>query len=163
MRKNNAGLILLIDNDVMVFLFKYLYDIDKNIFNKVITFLGIRYPRIWIPKTVKKEFYIHQNDKQRTKRLNKILKTYPFIKTCPIKVSEKEITILIGNQQENKGEADAILQARKAQNNIDLFFQEIYFLTNDKGAIRLANQMGVEYIDYEDFRNKLKEIGIIIP
>jgi hypothetical protein len=163
MKKNNAGLILLIDNDIMVYLFKYLYDIDKHIFQKVISFLGISYSRIWIPKTVKKEFLIKQNDKQRKKRLSRILKNYPHIHTCPIKVSKKEITRLIGNQEENAGEADAILQGCKAKSHDQQFFKEIHFLTNDKGAMKLAQQMNIQFIDYQHIKSQLKEVGIIIP
>ena len=76
MKKIKAGKILLIDTDVMVYLFQNLYDIDKIIFDKVITFLGIVYSRIWIPQTVQEEFTLkkiyNKQDKQRLKRLQKI-------------------------------------------------------------------------------------------
>ena len=163
MAKSNYGLILLLDNDVMVYLFRDLYDVDKNALNKVISFLALTYSRIWIPQVVREEFLLKSKNKQRAKRLDKILDNYSFISRCPVPVSRTEIITLIGNTEENAGEADAILQAQKAKTFQHLFFNDIVFLSNDKGGHKLAEDFDVTVLKYQDLKNKLNEAGIIIP
>lgn len=163
MAKSNYGLILLLDNDVMVYLFRDLYDIDKNILNKVVSFLALTYSRIWIPQVVREEFLLKNKNKQRSKRLDKILDNFAFISPCPIPVSQTEIITLIGNTEENAGEADAILQAQKAKTFQNLFFNDIVFLSNDKGGQRLAKDFDISVLKYKDLKIQLNEAGIIIP
>ena len=163
MAKSNYGLILLLDNDVMVYLFRDLYDVDKNALNKVISFLALTYSRIWIPQVVREEFLLKSKNKQRAKRLDKILDNYSLISRCPVPVSRTEIITLIGNTEENAGEADAILQAQKAKTFQHLFFNDIVFLSNDKGGHKLAEDFDVTVLKYQDLKNKLNEAGIIIP
>jgi rRNA-processing protein FCF1 len=160
---SNSGQILILDNDVMVNLFVLLYDADKTTLNQVISNLGINYTRIWIPSTVKDEFLLKTNDKQRTKRLRKIHSYYPYISICPIKVSKNEIITMIGNIEKDAGEADAILQAAKAKTTQKIFFEDIVFFTNDNGGQKRAKEMGIKVLKYKEFRSNLLETGIVIP
>jgi predicted nucleic acid-binding protein len=160
MAKSSYGEVLLLDNDVMVYLFDLLYPVNPWAVDKILSFLALTYSRMWIPKTVKKEFLFQNKDKKRIKRLKQILKNYPYISNCPVPISKTEIIALIGSETENNGEADAILQAQKAKTTQHLFFKDITFLSNDKGAHRLAVQMGVNILKYEDLKTTLREIGV---
>jgi hypothetical protein len=138
MAKSNFGQILLLDNDVMVYMFKLQFAVDRIAIDRALTYLALQYSRIWIPRTVKKEFLLWADNKQRAKRLDKILSNYPFITECPVHISKTEIVSLIGNSEDNIGEADAILQALKAKTIQNIFFRDICILSNDKGAHKTA-------------------------
>ena len=137
-RKKNKGFgqILLVDTNVLVYLFDNIYVSDKIVFDKVISFLLITYTRIWIPATVISEFLLKKNqDKKRGKQLKKFMKCYPQIAQCPIKVNLNEITLLLGLEtDEDAGEADAILQANKAKSADNMFFQDICFLRSESNV-----------------------------
>lgn len=155
--------ILVIDNDVMVSLFHSLYRSNKVSFSEVMRILGIKYSRIWIPQTVRQEFLLKRNDRRRKKLLSKIKQDYQFLTDCPIKVGINEIYSLVGNKEENNGEADAILQSMKAKSSSDYKFKDIYFLSNDKAAIQNAKNNNLSTIWYKDFKLQIREIGVIIP
>ena len=141
MAKSNYGLILLLDNDVMVYLFRDLYDADKNILNKVVSFLALTYSRIWIPQVVREEFLLKSKNKKRSKRLDKILNNFTFISPCPIRISQTEIITLIGNTEENAGEADAILQAQKPKHFRIYFLMILYSYQMIKEGINLRKTL----------------------
>ncbi|WP_421890520.1 hypothetical protein [Marinoscillum sp.] len=88
---------------------------------------------------------------------------FSAIRLCPIKVSKNEIVTLIGNAEEDAGEADAILQMNKGQLSNEHQLSRMTFFTQDKGAIKLAENHGHEVLSYNDFRNRLYESGIILP
>jgi len=56
MIKSKSGKILLVDNDVLVYLFDNLYNADQFSFKKVLQYLTLTYSRIWISGYVKSEF-----------------------------------------------------------------------------------------------------------
>lgn len=162
MIKNNSSNILLLDNDVLVYLFDLLYESQKQAVDKTLTFLALQYSRIWIPQTVKREFLRGQNDKKRQKRFDKILKNHTYITNCPIPISKTEIVALIGLEDENAGEADAILQAQKAKSLQTIFFNDIVLLSNDKGAQQRAKNVGINILKYKDLKAQLAETGITL-
>ncbi len=154
--------ILVLDNDFLVYVLKNNYDIDKGIVDKIFQQIALNYSTIWIPSIVMEEFMLKCNDKNRQKRIDELFEKYHFITECPISVGTNEILGLIGTKEENSGEADAILQIQKASSCIDISFEKIVFLTNDKGAMNLAELMNIEIWKYEDLKNIFKEIGISI-
>ena len=154
---------------VLVSLFENLYSVNKIHFDKIINNLILEFTRVWIPQTVKKEFIdnIHiKEKKKREKRFKRIQSQFPQIVICPIKVSNKEMEVLVASKTDNLGEADAILQIQKAKNNLtqDFYtFSDIVFLTSDKAAIRLANNLGIITRNFNEFKKQQREIGISIP
>jgi hypothetical protein len=155
--------ILLLDNDVMVLLFGDFYDFHKDSLKKVILLLQREYREIWIPQEIRNEFYLKRKDRKRKKRLDKIKEKYPFIMNCPIKVRQHEIRLVNGIKEENNGELDAIIQCKKAKSQTKIRFNEIRFLTRDKGAIKLAQRLNVGVLSYMELRKKYLEAGIILP
>ncbi len=162
MEKNKSGNILLLDNDVMVNLFDLHYAVDKDAIQVTVSHLTQLYPRIWVPQTVKNEFLRSTGDKKREKRLKKVLRDFPSITDCPIPVGRTEITTLIGFTNEDAGEADAIIQAQKAKSTQHHFFKDIVFLTNDKGAQRLAKQLSVSVLRYQELVMRMREVGVLL-
>ena len=106
--------ILVLDNDCMVNLFDDLWSINEEAFFRVMGIIIARYTTIWIPGEVKKEFLIYNNNKRRLKILKKMQHEYPIIMECPITVSQADIDALTGIREQDRGEADAIQQIRKA-------------------------------------------------
>ena len=158
--------ILLIDNDVMVYLFVYLYDADKKQFKSVMNFLQLEYRQIWIPKVVKSEFLCKKRrNRKRSRRLEKVKKEYHFIDDCPIKVGKKDIILINGTKEQDAGEADAVWQGHRAKSGafVNYPFSDIEFLSNDSGAIELAEQYGVVPYTYKQLREKFLEAGITLP
>ena len=155
--------VLLIDNDVLIRLFVLDYPANKKAISKVISNLQLEYSSIWIPKEVKEEFLCKRNDLGRKKRINKIMERFPFIIDCPIQVSKNELRLINGNNDEDNGEADAILQFRKASSSNKFAFTEMHFLTNDNGAIERATNFGITVLTYQTLRETHLERGITLP
>lgn len=163
MIKSKSGRILFIDNDVLVYIFDNLYSADQFAFNKVIQYLILSYSRIWIAGTVKEEFLFKGKDKRRSRILNKVFETYASFGDCPIKVGLNEIRLLIGMKEEDKGEADSIIQIQKAKTASSYFFEDIVFLSNDQGALGLANRLFITTWSYTNLKSKFQETGITLP
>lgn len=70
---------------------------------------------------------------------------------------------LIGNTQENMGEADVILQMIKGRMSTNHTISNMTFFSQDKEAIKMASDFELDTLDYNDFKNQLLESGIIIP
>jgi hypothetical protein len=155
--------ILLIDNDVLVNLSLLIEAGRKDSFMKVISFLAITYTAIWIPATVRYEFLIKRRDKKRNRVLKWIMKEFSIVTLCPIKVSKKEIEILVGSNDENVGEADAIIQCQKAKSSDSFAFSDIVFFSNDKKALTRAEGFDISLLRYSTFRERMLEAGIEIP
>lgn len=163
MTKSKSQGIVIIDNDVLVYLFEKLYDVDQLIFYKVIEFLTLKYSAVWIPGTVKEEFLNSKKmQRRRKRRLNQILNSnYSFI-DCPINVADHEID-LINPGAENRGEADGTLQGKKAMLSDRYGEFDYFFLSNDSGALNLAESMQIQPFRYSELKNIFREIGIFFP
>ncbi|MEL6134566.1 MAG: hypothetical protein AAFR59_14495 [Bacteroidota bacterium] len=160
----HLGDILLIDNDALVNIFCDLRFHNSSASQRVITFLLTRFTTIWIPGVVLNEFYIKKGDKQRQKILKPYLENeFLNIEKCPLSVGEHELTILVGSREENRGEADALIQIQKAQAYSNFHFRSIQFLTNDRGAMNMARNLNIEIYPYRELRNTMREIGITLP
>lgn len=158
-----SGSVLFIDNVCLVYLLDDLYYANKDYLLNTISILALEYDQIWIPTTVKKEFLLRRNDRKRQKLLNWIMDRFSAIQMCPINVSRNEIVTLIGNKEENAGEADAILQMKKSQMSVNHELSRMTFFSQDKGAIQLAQDHGYEVLDYNEFKVRLYESGIVLP
>lgn len=66
-------------------------------------------------------------------------------------------------QEENRGEADAVLQSQKAKQKSNLFFEDIVFLSNDEEALLMARSRSLSTLTYSDFKLSLREAGIALP
>jgi hypothetical protein len=164
MAKSRYGNILVIDNDVLVYLHDYVYQANPGLFDLVFGKIIITYGRIWLPETVEKDEFLAGNyASKRSKWLRKLKNDFSFITRCPIKVGKNEILEMIGNSEENKGEADGIRQCAKAMTSSNHKFDRITFFTNDKGAFKMAKGFNVEVLKYKDFRNELLMQNIVIP
>jgi hypothetical protein len=153
--------ILLLDTNVLIYIIEKLYDADKTVFIKVFGLLLSEYKQLWIPGTVRKEFLAGgKRYKKLYRRLRKLSGQYPIL-ACPIKIPQKEIEGLL--KDIDPGEADALLQARKAPLKLEYNHYQIIFMTNDKAAQLSSPQMDVACLSYQDFKSHLKEAGIAIP
>lgn len=88
---------------------------------------------------------------------------YQAIINCPVSVGKNEIIILNGIEEDNAGEAEAILQGTKAKTRDDIAFSNILLMTNDKGAIKRAENMSLSTVKYNSIKETLLEVGIIMP
>jgi hypothetical protein len=159
----NRGRIIIVDNDVLAYIFEEIYDIDKNLFNKVISFLVLGNAAIWIPQTVKSEFLNSPKYKRRRKRrLEKILEMYVNFKDCPITVSSNEINS-ISPYENDKGEADGIMQGQKALLSEKFGIFDYHFLSNDRKALTKAESMNLVPYPYQNLKERFREVGIILP
>ena len=147
----------------MVRLFSVFYTENKDELHRVMSYLQVQYSAIWIPGEIKDEFFCKRNDRGRKRRLKKIQKKYPFIVDCPIKVTQREMQLINGINEENNGEADAIMQCNKAKSQANMAFREISFLTNDNGAANRAEDFHIEVLRYQNLRNTFLETGIVLP
>lgn len=163
MIKSRSGKILFIDNDVLVYIFDYLYTADEFSFNRVVQYLKIIYGRIWIAGTVKDEFLFKGKDKRRSRIITRVFDTHTNFSDCPINVGLNEIRLLIGLKEEDMGEADSILQIQKAKNASSYFFEDIVFLSNDQKALDLASRLFITTWSYDNLKSTFKETGIILP
>lgn len=155
--------ILLIDNDVMVSLFDIVYQANKIGFRQTISYLATLFHLIWVPRTVYKEFLRKRRDRKRSKRLKAIFSRYQFIGFCPIPVGKNEIVLITGGSSENAGETDAVLQGRKAPQIEQFQYKRVVFLTNDRGAMGFARQMGVAVFQYRNLQQQMLELGVELP
>ena len=155
--------VLLIDNDVLVYTLVYLHDTDPRQTRTFLSYLLARYSQIWVPETVYDEFLFRVNDKRRKRIIEKYMDMFQAISICPINVARHEINVLTKGEDENAGEADAILQSQKATFHDDYGRNNYQFLTNDKGAIRLAKTKDVEVLSYKSLKDTFREIGIVLP
>lgn len=158
-----SGSVLFIDNTCLVYLFDELYYANRNHLFEVMAILGAEFNQIWIPATIEEEFLLKRKDKKRRKLLEWAKDNFTALKQCPINVSKSEIVALVGNTEENAGEADAIIQMSKGRISESYIIQRMTFFTQDKGAISMMNRHYYEVLNYNDFRNKLFESGIILP
>lgn len=158
-----SGSVLFIDNTCLVYLFDELYYANRNILYEVMSILNAEFDQIWIPATVKDEFLFKRKDKKRRKLLEWAMDNFNALKPCPINVSKSEIVSMVGITEENAGEADAVLQMNKGRISESHIIQRMTFFTQDKGAISMMAEHYHEVLDYNDFRNRLLETGIILP
>jgi len=151
--------IAIFDNDVLVNIFDDLYTIDRGNFKKAMYYFQLRFSQVWIPETVKREFlYV----KKRRSRLDRVFKNYSYLANCPIRISKTDIELML-DPHVQEGEADGILQTQKAPNyrkysNVDKFI----FISNDKKALEVAANMGIDILPFTELRDDLREGGIII-
>jgi len=153
--------IAVFDNDVLVYIFDTVYYSDKKKVEKVVEYLVLRYSRIWIPRTVKREFL---RIKKRKKRYYRYLKRYNnLIEECPITISTNDINLLL-TPEIHEGEADGILQTQKAPNysSYSSRTDKFIFVSNDKKAVEAAGRMGIEVLRFTEIQNQLREGGIIV-
>ncbi|HMI65821.1 MAG TPA: hypothetical protein VK517_07300 [Cyclobacteriaceae bacterium] len=66
-------------------------------------------------------------------------------------------------KDENLGEADAVLQSQKAKAMEKLFFEDIVFLSNDGGALKLARKRLITTLAYANLKSRIQETGISLP
>jgi rRNA-processing protein FCF1 len=151
--------IAVFDNDVLVYIFDTVYYSDKRKVRKVMEYLALRYFRIWIPRTVKREFL---RLKKRKKIYYRYLKRYNnLIEECPITISTNDIYLLL-TPEIHEGEADGILQTQKAPMHRSYSTHQFIFVSNDKKAINTARRMGIEVLRFTEIQNQLREGGIIV-
>jgi len=159
--------VLVIDNDVMIALIEFLYKANKDSFSRVINYLKLNYGEIWIPGTVYCEFCLKREDPKKKTLLDKIMSKYNLLVKCPYKVNKSEIRIIVGQAEDNHGEADAILQIKKATScdriKGRIILERIAFISNDSGAITQAKKYGIDTYPYSELRNKMNEAGVILP
>jgi predicted nucleic acid-binding protein len=137
--------ILIFDNNVLIYLFN---ETTAKETNKLFEILSLKGFWILIPGTVKKEFFGKELKKNK-KVLKENMKKFKKVIDCPYKISNNEIVLLVPNNDKNKGEADAILQAKKI---ITMSYaSKISFVTNDEKAIKLAEKYKINVIPYCDF------------
>lgn len=163
MARSRSGKILIVDNDVLVYIFDQLQSSDKFSFARVVQNIILNYSRVWIPAEVRKEFLLRRNDRRRRKILFRILDRYPAISNCPISVGENEIRLYVGMKDENRGEADALLQGQKAKSQNTQNFEDIVFLSNDEKALNSARKRSITTLPYRYLRAQLRETGLSIP
>jgi hypothetical protein len=163
MVKSRSGKILVIDNDVLVYIFDNLYTSDQFSFGKVIQFLSLTYGRIWIPGEVRHEFLHKRNDKRRLRIISRVYRDHSVVCDCPITVGLNEKKLVTGMKDENLGEADAVLQSQKAKAMEKLFFEDIVFLSNDGGALKLARKRLITTLAYANLKSRIQETGISLP
>jgi hypothetical protein len=152
--------ILIADNDVLVEIFDLLYHANRVDFNKIVFYLQSRYSRIWIPRTVIREFTITP---RREKQFFRLRRTFPnFIEECPVHISPGEIDLLISARSGiHEGEADGIQQAKKAE-MLPRYLQGFIFFSRDRNALRRAGEFGLDTLDFENLRTTVKEAGIVL-
>ncbi len=158
-----SGSVLFIDNNCLVYLFEELYYANQNHLDQALSVLISEYDQIWIPATVENEFLLKRKDKKRAKLLKRAMDSFSALQICPIKVSKSEIVALIGNVEEDAGEADAVLQMNKGNISESHIINRMVFFTQDKKAIEMARQHGHECLFYNQFRESMIESGIILP
>jgi len=151
--------IAVFDNDVLVYIFDTVYYSDKRKVRKVMEYLALRYFRIWIPRTVKREFL---RLKKRENIYRYLMKRYNnLIEECPITISTNEINSLL-TPEIHEGEADGILQTQKAPMHRSYSMHQFIFVSNDKKAINTARRKGIEVLRFTEIQNQLREGGIIV-
>lgn len=158
-----SGSVLFFDNTCLVYLFDDLYYSNRQHLHQVMAILSSEFDAMWIPHSVKEEFLLKRNDKKRKKLLKWALQNFTAISVCPIPVSKPEIVSLIGNTEENSGEADALLQMNKGRVSEVYNLKKLTFFTQDKGAIRMIENHSHHILDYDKFKSSLLESGIILP
>lgn len=163
MIRSRSGKILLIDNDVLVYLLDNLYTADQFSFKKVVQYLTLSYGRIWISGYVRDEFLFKGNDKRRSRIIKKVFDDHGSFSDCPINVGLNEIRIMIGMKDEDKGEADSLIQIQKAKSTTTHFFEDIVFLSNDHAALNRANKLFITTLSYSDLKSSIQETGIALP
>jgi hypothetical protein len=70
---------------------------------------------------------------------------------------------MIGMKDEDKGEADSLIQIQKAKSTTTHFFEDIVFLSNDNGALNRANKLFITTLSYSDLKSSIQETGIVLP
>ena len=152
--------ILIADNDVLVEIFDLLYHANEEDFRSVVLYLQARYSRIWIPRTVLREFRITQ---KRVRLFSRLRRLYPdFIIECPVPVSGHEMDLLVSARTGvHEGEADGIQQAKKAE-TLSRYPQGFIFFSNDRSALRHAEAFGLDTLDFESLKASVREVGIVL-
>jgi len=152
--------ILIADNDVLVEIFDLLYHANREDFRRVIQFLQSRYSGIWIPRTVIQEFRITP---KRTRLFARLRRLYPdFFIECPVPVSFHEKALLMSDRTGiHEGEADGIHQAKKAE-TLHRYLQGFVFFSRDRNALRRAEEIGLDTLDFENLKASVREVGIVL-
>jgi len=152
--------ILIADNDVLVEIFDQLYHANREDFQRVVNILRARYNRIWIPRTVIREFSITP---KRTRLFSRLRRDFPgFFEECPVRVSTGEMDLLMSARSGiHEGEADGIHQAKKAE-TLRRYPQGFIFFSRDKSALKRAEEFGIDILDFESLRASVREAGIIL-
>ena len=118
--------ICLIDTDVLI----EIIERQKDIQQKIISYINLLGYKIILPQKVCEEF--ENNKPSNRKTLKKFLSRWQISK-CDIKNNDKEFSIF----KIDKGEADALLQARKMSeiNYNKNIICKFLFISNDKKAL----------------------------
>ena len=118
--------ICLIDTDALI----EIIERQKDIQQKIISYIKLLGYEIILPQKVCEEF--ENNKPSNRKTLKKFLSKWQISK-CDIKNNDKEFSIF----KIDKGEADALLQARKmSEINYNKNIRcEFFFISNDKKAL----------------------------
>jgi hypothetical protein len=163
MSRSKGRRVGVIDNDVLVNIFDYLYRVEPFSFNEALDFLKAKYHELWIPDRVQDEFTLNGMSDSRKRRLAKILATHSFVKRCPVDVGRNEIEKLNPGSARHLGERDAVLQCEKAAGIAKLRVSRIEFFTNDAGAVRLARTRSIPVFEYREFYGLMAERVIGLP
>lgn len=151
--------IIILDTNILVHIFEKLYVENKTAFNKILELMLLEYHACWIPKTVKTEFLRGKKYQTLYKRLKKAQEKYKM-QLCPITVGINEIRLLIKSDDQDLGEGDAILQAKKALDKTEYINCSIEFCTKDKKAKKLAENMEINIVSYETFLERTNEVEL---
>ncbi len=161
--------IAVLDNDVLVNLYDFVYLHNKSKWKQVIEYLVLRYKQIWIPKLVRNEFLGVKQKTRKSKRekwLDRVLDRYATIIDCPVPVSDNDRALIVSDIVDH-GEADGIMQIKNAETFGTARYRipspRFVFVSADWGAIRGAMDAGIATDTYYDIRDQLREIGIEMP
>lgn len=158
-----SGSVLFIDNNCLVYILDFLYPTNKKLLINVFSILILEFDQVWIPRTVENEFLCKREDRRRKRELDWAIQYFKSLRICPITVSRLEIVSLIGNTEEDAGEADAVLQMNKGKISDTYEFKKITFFTADKKAANMVKKHGHEVLEYDSFKSRILESGIILP
>lgn len=155
-----------LDTDVLVNIYEFVRELDKERFHKLMDFLALRFRRIWLPETVKEEFLAIRpptHSARRNRWLERTMSRYAMW-DCPIRVSASEIAMLV-SRTIHEGEADGILQAKKAESTKkhSLHTDGFVFLSNDRRALEAAQNFGLAIVPYYEIREQVREYGLELP
>lgn len=154
--------IAIFDANVIINLFDDLYAVDKNKFEETMDFLKLRFSEIWIPTIVKEEITELKNKATQKQREKRIRKYNSLILDCPITIGKNDIDLLLDSI--HRGEADAILQTQRAPQYryAQKTRQDYVFVSEDGGALKFAERMNLNSMNYKKLVEELREGGIEI-
>ena len=91
------------------------------------------------------------------------MEDYQFIQNCPIPVPKAYVIADAGTNETNWGETDAMFQIQLAKNHQPNKISEISIFSNDAGALEKALNRDIEIFPYKNFKEELREAGLIVP